>query len=90
MKEIKEGILYIALHNQLLNAYGESIIHRKELMARLGRGYQIPRAMKCLVIKELIEKNMIQKINRDEYEILKVVIDLEKDEKKLYKLAGIY
>jgi len=93
MDKIKEGILYLALHNQLKNRYGYDIISKKELFARLGRGYQIPRSCKYLVIKELLQKEMLEKIGSGQkasYKIKDINIDIEKDIKKLYRLAGIY
>ncbi len=91
MEELKIGILYLGLHNQLLKKFGVGgIIKRKELFCKLGKHGQIPKKIRYLVIKEMEEKDLIEILNRDEMKILSIDIDLEKDANKLYQSAGIY
>lgn len=91
MEKLSIGILYLGLHNQLVKKFGEgALISRKEFFIKIGRHGQIPHDIRYLVIKEMEEKNLIKIINRDTLQILKSNIDIEKDSKRLYNLAGIY
>jgi len=91
MEELKIGILYLGLHNQLVKKFGvNKIIKRKELLCKLGKHGQIPKPIRFLVIKEMESKKLIEIVNRDEIKILNCKIDLERDSNKLYQLAGIY
>lgn len=91
MEELKIGILYLGLHNQLVKKFGiGGIIKRKEFFCKLGRHSQVPKQLRYLVIKEMEEKKLLKLINRDEIKILKIDINLERDANKLYQLAGIY
>lgn len=91
MEELKIGILYLGLHNQLLKKFGTGgIIKRKEFFCKLGKHGQIPKQIRYLVIKEMEEKKLLELINRDEIKILNIDFDIDKDANKLYELAGIY
>ena len=91
MENLKIGILYLGLHNQLLKKFGiGGVIKRKEFFCKLGKHGQIPKQIRYLVIKEMEEKALVEIINRDEIKILSTDIDLERDANKLYQLAGIY
>ena len=91
MKDLKLGILYLGLHNQLVKKYGiEGIIKRKDFFCKLGKHGQIPKQIRYLVIKEMEEKKLLEIVNRDEIKVLKIDIDLERDANKLYQMAGIY
>ena len=91
MKNLKVGLLYLGLHNQLAKKYGVNhIITRKEFFCKLGKHYIIPRCVRPLIIKEMSEKHLIERVDRDNIKILKCDIDLEKDGNKLFQIAGIY
>jgi len=91
MEKLNIGILYLGLHNQLVRKFGVGgIMKRKEFFCKLGKHGQIPKQIRHLVIKEMEDKKLIEKINRDEIKILSIDIDLERDANKLYQLAGIY
>lgn len=91
MNNLNIGILYIAFHNQLVKKFGEnSIILRKELYEKIGRFQHIQKGLRELVIKEMQDKNLIERLNRDNIKILPLVIDIEKDANKLYQIVGIY
>jgi len=84
------GLLYLGLHNQLVKKFGvNKIITRKELFCKLGKHSQIPKSLRYLVLKEMEEKQLIKRIDRDNIKILKIEIDLERDTHKLFELAGI-
>lgn len=91
MEQLKVGILYLGLHNQLLKKYGiKGVIKRKAFFCKLGKHGQIPKRVRYLVMKEMEEKQLIEILNRDEIRVLSIDIDLERDANKLYQLAGIY
>lgn len=88
--ELKVGLLYIALHNQLERKFGRNkVVSRKEIFAKIGRFQHIPRGIIPIVIKDMEERGLIEKISRDTIKILPCIIDLERDSTKLYELAGL-
>jgi len=90
MDKLKIGILYLGLHNQLIKKYGVNrIIDRKEFFIKIGRHAQIPKSIRPLVLIEMENKKLIEKVDRDKIKILQNDIDLENDCKKLYELVGI-
>jgi len=91
MKKLEIGLLYLGLHNQLIKKFGvDHIITRKEFFCKLGKHGQIPKPLRPIVAIEMIEKKLIEKVDRDNIKILKCDIDIEKDASKLYKIAGLY
>ena len=91
MKNLKIGLLYLGLHNQLVKKYGaNNLMTRKEFFEKIGRHFLLPKNLRPLIIIEMVEKKLIEKIDRDNIRILKYEIDIEKDVSKLYKLAGLY
>ena len=67
----KIGLLYLGLHNQLVKKYGvNSFITRKELFTKLGKHYLIPKEMRHCIIKEMEERELIKRINRETIKIL--------------------
>ncbi|HJX50860.1 MAG TPA: hypothetical protein VJ438_05365 [Candidatus Nanoarchaeia archaeon] len=91
MERIKIGLLYLGLHNQLIKKFGiNHIITRKDLFCKLGKHYILPKNLRPIVIKEMAEKGLIERVDRDNLKILPCDIDLEKDCSKLSKLAGLY
>ena len=85
------GILYLGLHNQLEKKYGaNSTISIKEFFIKIGKHGQIPKSLRPVVLKEMQEKNLIERINRDTLRIIPIDIDIEKDTTKFYKMVGIY
>jgi len=89
--ELKIGLLYLSLHNQLIKKYGVNhIVSRKDFFCKLGKHGQIPKRLRPIVVKEMVEKKLIERVDRDNIKILPFEIDLEKDVHKLYELAGIF
>lgn len=87
--KIKEGILYLSLHNVLVKAYPEMVISRKVVHERLGRHFLIPKNLRDLVLKEMKEKGLLD-YDRRKVILSPLVIDLHNDVHKLYELAGLY
>ena len=90
-EELKEKLLYLALHNFLKKRFGTNrIVLRKDLYCELGRHFLIPRNLRDTSIKELEYMNIIKKIDKDKFKILDVKLNLEKDANRLFELWGIF
>jgi len=91
MAGLEIGILYLGLHNQFIKKFGvNAIINRKKFYEKIGRFNQLPKDIRPLVMKEMEEMKLIERVNRDQIKILKCDINVEEDANKLYKLAGIF
>lgn len=91
MNNLKIGLLYLSLHNQLKKKYGiNTVISKKDFYIKIGKHGQIPKRLGVIVIKEMQEKNLIEIISRDTIRILSCDIDIENNVGELYRLAGIY
>jgi len=89
--KLKRGILYLSLHNQLVKRFGVNReVEKKEIYAKLGRHFMIPKNLRELTIKEMEEKGLITQENNNKIIILPLEIDIEKDCNKLYKKAGMF
>jgi predicted transcriptional regulator len=88
MKEkLKIGLLYIAFHNILLKKFKvNSIIKRKEITREIGIHAHATFGIRDYIIQEMIEKRLLEKMNRDELKILPYDIDIETEHNKLYKM----
>jgi hypothetical protein len=65
------GLLYLSLHNQLVKKYGvNSTITRKEFCTKLGKHFMIPKDLRHYIIKEMEDRNLIEKVNRDTIKVL--------------------
>ena len=91
--ELKIGILYLGLHNQLIHKFGlNRVVSIKEVFCKLGKHYILPKNLRYIAIKEMEELKLIEKYGRNHIKILDCKLDLNKEEdvNKLYKLAGLY
>jgi hypothetical protein len=86
MKEkLKIGLLYLSLHNVLLKKYKvNSIIQRKEILRQIGIHAHATCGLRDYVIKEMIKKGLLEKVNRDELKILPFEVNIEEEPNKLY------
>ena len=87
--KIKEGILYLSLHNVLVRAYPEMVISRKIVHERLGRHFLIPKNLRDIVLKEMKEKGLLT-YDKRKVILNPLVVDLHSDAHKIYELAGLY
>ena len=91
MEGLEVGLLYLGLHNQLIKKFGVNhLMSRKEFFEKIGRHFLLPKTLRPIIIIEMVEKKLIEKIDRDNIKILECKIDIEKDVSKLYKIAGLY
>lgn len=89
--KIKRGILYISLHNQLIKRFGTNrLVNKKEIYAKLGRHFMIPKNLRGITIKEMEEKKLIIQESNNKIRILPCEINLETDTDKIYEIAGLY
>lgn len=90
-EELEVGLLYLGLHSQFIKKFGANqIITRKKFFEKIGRFNHLKKDLRIIVLKEMEEKKLIERVDRDNIKILKLEIDLEKDKNKLYQIAGIF
>ncbi len=89
--KLRFGLLYLSLHNQLLKKVGvNQVITRKEFFCILGKHFLIPKSVRPVVIKEMEERELIHRENKESIKVLKCDINIENDINTLYKKAGLY
>lgn len=91
MKEgLKIGILYLSFHNSLKKVYGVNrVVTKKELTAKLGRQYLVPKRLRLHAIKELVKMNLLKELGKEEYKILDYELNIEEDANKFLKAMKI-
>lgn len=91
MEQLSVGLLYLSLHNNLIKGFGiNKKINRKEFLTKISRHFLLPKNLRPIIIKEMEERGLIKKVDRDHIIVLKQNINIEKDVVKIYRLAGIY
>jgi len=91
MEKIKEGILYLSLHNLLRKKFGiNTTITKKELFCELGKHFLVPKPLRSIVIIEMEKRKLLKEVDRRNVEILVCEIDLEKDQNKFYEQMGLF
>ena len=87
---LKVRLLYISIHNQLnKNSGRDKLVTRKEFFCVIGKHFLVPKNLKYLVIKEMIDKNLIKEENH-EFKILNTDLNLEEDANKIYQMGGLF
>ena len=90
MASLKIGLLYLSLHNRLdKNSGRDKLITRKEFFCIMGKHFLVPKNLRYLVIKEMIDRNLIKEENH-EFKILNTDLDLEEDANKIYQMRGLF
>ena len=88
-ENLKVGLLYISLHNQLVKKIGVNrTISRKDFFCIIGKHFLVPKNLRMVVIKEMENKNLIKQTSQ-EIIILKQEYDLENNINKFYKMVGL-
>lgn len=91
MDNLKIGLLYVSLHNQLkIKAGASRCISRKVFFEKLGRHFLIPKSIKAVVVKEMEQLGLVEIMKNGDIKILDCDIDMERDIGKLYKMCEIY
>lgn len=79
------GLLYLGLHCQLVKLFGlNNLVTRKELFTKLGRHYMIPKDLRHYVVDEMIKKNLLERINRNQIKILETNGKITKKQREMY------
>ena len=90
MGNLKIGLLYISLHNQLVKRVGiNKTLNRKDFFCIIGKHFLIPKNLRPIIIKEMENRELIKQDN-DNITVLNYDLDLEKDANKFYQMAGLF
>lgn len=84
---VENGILYLCMHKRIHEKFGKHGEVRKEILFRLfGEVYHVPKNLRPLVLKEMIEKKMLRPNgnNNSHLLILPLYADPEVEYNKLY------
>jgi len=69
MKKPKQQILYISIYSLLKKKFKcKPFITNKQLNCELGKHFLVPKRCRDYAIKELIELNMINRLDKDKLE----------------------
>ena len=85
MKKLNNKILYLSFHNSLKKKFGVNrIIHKKEIIIKLGRQFLVPKNLRVLALKELENMGLFKQESRDHFKILEGFCDLEENPKEFF------
>lgn len=91
MDNLKIGLLYISLYNQLVKRKGiDRTISRKEFFCIVGKHFLIPKNLRPVVIKEMEHRGLIEEKSNRDIIVLDNDIDIEKDVNELYRMVGLF
>ena len=93
-QEVDMKILYLCIHKRLWNRTNPTrILDKKEFNDMMGRVYHLPKKLWILVMKEMIEMDMIQDLGVKKESKIKVrplFIDPEEKANKFYQKLGVF
>ena len=90
-KRLNIGLLYLSFHNSLKKVYGIGrVITKKDLMAKLGRQFLVPKQLRVLAIKELEKMNLIKKEQKDCFKILDYGKNIEENTNQFFKEMNLF
>ncbi len=85
------GLLYLSFHNSLKKVYGVNrIVSKKEIMAKLGRQFLVPKPVRILAIKELQEMGLLKEESKNEFKILDCDLKIEEDTNKFFMRMKLF
>jgi len=85
------GLLYLSLHNQLVRKVSVGrTISRKHFFSIIGRHFLVPRNLRGVIIKELEDRGLIKRKDRDKITVLGCDLNIERDTSKFFKRAGLF
>lgn len=80
-------ILYLSFHNNMQKVHGRNaILHRKDIFAKLGRQFLVPKQLRECALKELENMGLMERLDRDKIKLLDCNIDLENSSQFFQKL----
>lgn len=90
MSDKKIGLLYVGLHRQLVKKFGVgATITRKDFIVKVGRHYIMPKELRPLILREMVDKKLIERIDRDHLKILPLDESTINSREDLLNLYGI-
>ena len=89
--KLEIGLLYLSFHNSLKKVYGRNrVVSEKLLMAKLGRQFLVPKQLRILAIKELVNMNLLKKEDKNNFKILDCKLNIEEDTNKFFKAMNLF
>jgi uncharacterized protein (UPF0333 family) len=85
------GLLYISLYSLLRKKIGVNrTISKKDFYCILGKHFIIPKNLRCVVIKEMEQRELVKRENGENIRILDCDLELENNISGWYQKVGIY
>jgi len=85
------GLLYLSFHNSLKKVYGKNrVVNKKELMAKLGRQFLVPKQLRVLAIKELVNMGLLKEESKNEFKIVNCELNIEEDAGEFFKRMNLF
>ena len=88
MKE-KIPLMYLYMHQKLIERFGIGIISRRSVFELLGRYYRVRKSFLYPILKELQDYNLVVKHSLSEVYIMKSTFNLT-NSSAVYRLVGLY
>jgi hypothetical protein len=88
--DLNIGILYLAFHNSLRKVHCNRIVTKEELFEKLGRHSLVPRCLREVAIRELIDMNLIKQEDKNLFRILEYELNIEEDANKFLEKIHLF
>jgi len=92
--EKEKGILYLVIHKKMEERVNMSRIYpKKDFFRMLGETFHVPKNMRIVVMKEMINKNLIEDLGtrrNNNLKVLKTDICIDKDVSKICQHVGMF
>jgi len=92
--EKEKGILYLVIHKKMEERVNMSRIYpKKDFFRMLGETFHVPKNMRIVVMKEMINKNLIEDLGtrrNNNLKVLKTDICINKDVSKICQHVGMF
>ncbi len=88
MKE-KIPLVYLCIHNRLIDKIGVGIVSTKIVFEIFGKFYRFEKVFRHPILKELNDYGLVVKHSSSEVDIRKSIFDTT-NSSKVYKLVGLY
>ncbi len=85
-KRLQIGLLYLSFHNSLKKIYGlNRFVSERDMEIKLGRQFLVPKPLRIIAIKELVNMKLLKKVDDKLYKILDYKLNVEKDTQKFLR-----
>jgi hypothetical protein len=89
-EELNIGILYLAFHNSLRKVHSTRVVTKEELFEKLGRHSLVPKCLREVAIRELIEMGLLKREDKNMYRILEYELNIEEDANKFLERIHLF